>query len=124
MMIAEGLLIALAAGAASVVSVIAKSRYDKYNAKFTHEENINEGLRNDLVRKESEITNLKKELRDAEDLLDLQRKNLWELEDSYMQLKILAKSILLRNGWTLEEVEITMSTGNPTRQVEIVNGEE
>ena len=124
MMIAEGLLIALAAGAASVVSVIAKSRYDKNNAKFTHEENINEGLRNDLVRKESEITNLKKELRDAEDLLDLQRKNLWELEDSYMQLKILAKSILLRNGWTLEEVEITISTGNPTRQVEIVNGEE
>lgn len=114
MIITEVVIVGVVGAVGTLFGALYKSHQDKKTSSFTHEEKVNEGLRADIVRKEGELSTLKEEIKRIEDLLDNQRKAYWELYDNYMELKIVAKSILLRNGWTLDEIEATIANDPPS----------
>lgn len=123
-MLTEGVIVAVVGLVGIIGGKVMEKRIATGSKKATHEESVNVGLRDDIVRKEKEIIALKAELRMAEDLADEQRKRYWELYESYVEIKVLAKSILLKNGWTLEDIENTIPLEAIHRELESPSNEE
>ena len=122
-MLTEGVIVAVVGAFGVVVGKILEKKTESGSKKISHEEIVNTGLRDDIARKEKEIVDLKAELRQAEELADEQRKRYWDLYEKYVEIKVLAKSILLKNGWTLEEIDNTMPIEAIQRELESPSNE-
>ncbi len=123
-MLTEGVIVAVVGLVGVIAGKVLEKRTESGGKKVSHEETVNVGLRDDITRKEKEIIGLKAELRQAEVLADEQRKRYWDLYESYVEIKVLAKSILLKNGWSLEEIDSTIPLDAIHRELECPNENE
>lgn len=110
----EALLGSLFTGVLALITAVVLKIVDRKNNKpkedSDREDKVNSGLRSDLERKETEISSLKAELKELESAMDEQKAIYWSLFEKFMEVRILARSILLKNGWTVEDVDAMIPT--------------
>ena len=99
---------AIGAGAtvlAGGVVEVARGFLGKAKDKEAKEEALSSGLRLDLARKEQENALLKKEVDSIESERDHWRQQYWILYEEYMSVRVVARTILIKAGWTEDQVD-------------------
>lgn len=102
------LIIGIVAAITSLVSIFVGKLTEKYLSRSKEqteqEESISGGLRKDLERKELEIATIKEELKIIEAQQDALKEKWWILYDRFSTLRVRVKSVLLENGWQMEDI--------------------
>lgn len=88
-----------------VILKIAEKFLARSADRVTEDDAISTGLRADIARKETEIGNLKTELRDVENDLDSYKEESWILYDLLMELRVTVKIALKEVGWSDEQID-------------------
>lgn len=88
-----------------IITLIVTKLLNKNKESFDQTNQLYEGIRKDLERKEEELRYLKGELKVAELLADDYRKMYWNLYEDFAQLKVITQTLLLRSGLTREQIQ-------------------
>ena len=94
---------------ATAIGLLLGKVLDKFLARtkdqIDKDTSISSGLRQDLDRKETELANLKIELREIDTDMDLYRTAYWEIREKYSALRIYARQVLQTAGWSSENID-------------------
>lgn len=94
---------------ATAIGLLLGKLLDKFLARtkdqIDKDTSISSGLRQDLDRKETELANLKTELRVVDADMDLYRTAYWEIREKYSALRIYARQVLQTAGWSPEDID-------------------
>lgn len=116
----EALLGSLFTGLLALITAVILKVVDRKNNKpkedSDREDKVNAGIRLDLERKEKEILSLKLEIKELETDLDAQKAAYWSLFEKFMEIRVLARTILIKDGWTANDADAMLPNLNEQRK--------
>lgn len=105
----QEVVIALIVAGSSLLGIVLSKVFEKLISRAgdaaQKEEQHSSGLRLDLSRKDLEISNLRTELRDTDNQLDLLRDKYLKLKEKIYQLRMITYGLLVAAGKTPEEID-------------------
>ena len=92
-------------GIVTLILKVTEKRLGRPDAQRVRDENVANGLRTDLERKQNEIIQLKQELKEIEELAESYREKYWALYSELAEIRVQAFKAMQHSGISIEDME-------------------
>lgn len=92
-------------GIVTLILKLTEKRLGRPDAQRVRDENVANGLRTDLERKQNEIIQLKQELKEIEELAESYREKYWALYSELAEIRVQAFKAMQHSGISIEDME-------------------